>query len=197
MSAELSRPGRHPDLVCAVASVGQERCHDKDSHPRRVSRIPHYGPLEGRSSAHVYSHGPDHAAGGCMAGKKRMDSSFGEQDRDAILRRRHRFVAMAVAGLASTTGCGEPAHRRPQMPRGGSASQPASEARDPAGEQEDPADYEFQPQVCLQVPPPDESTGAEPRPGADSEAGVDPEAAPAVDPLPRVCLSDDIIHGDF
>lgn len=114
-------------------------------------------------------------------------SPASDPDREAILRRRQRFIAAALTGIAAaSTGC--PSKPQPCLkvattpnPQATAAPRACLEAlpppprdEEPQGRPEPPA-----PQPCLSVPAPDER----PAPPEESDAKADPELAP-----PQPCL---------
>ncbi|MCC6876031.1 MAG: hypothetical protein IT378_17110 [Sandaracinaceae bacterium] len=99
---------------------------------------------------------------------------MGDDDRDAILKRRNRLIAIAMAGLASAAGCDDPGPAQP----------------DPPPLVEEPISC-LQPMPCLEpaVPDPPPQVDPDPEPMAClSEAMPDPE------PVPVPCLSRAVVR---
>lgn len=104
-------------------------------------------------------------------------SGVGDEDRDAIVKRRNRLIALAFAGLTGATGCDDPAPEpclsqvqfRETVPETVPETEPEAEP-----------DTQAEPQVCLSVPLP------EPPPEAVEPRDVVPERPEA---RPRPCLS--------
>lgn len=95
-------------------------------------------------------------------------SPEGDPDRAAILRRRQRFIAAALTGLAGLgAGCPKP---QPCL----SIAQPEQPKPDPSARPT--------PQVCLRVAAPDPTPEASP---ADPDASPDSEPDQAEPPAPR------------
>lgn len=89
-----------------------------------------------------------------------------DPDREAILRRRQRFISAALGGLAAAASTGCP--------------QPCLSPKPPPQTQQSPP-----PQVCLSPPQRHPTPPATPEPSASAEAT--PEAEPTK-PAPRPCL---------
>lgn len=124
---------------------------------------------------------------------------MGDEDRDAILRRRNRLVAIALSGLA-TVGCDAVAG--PCLSPPVQVEAPRAPSNGPRLPPEEP---DVTPGPCLSMPfprdeppapePPDEEA-APPRaprtlgaPTPPTQGTLPPEAAP------RVCLSEELIEG--
>jgi hypothetical protein len=145
----------------------------------------------------------DDDSGGVAAGEAASDSPAGtDEDRAAILARRARFVASAMAGLVLGASC----ETQPQVclniapPRGDAGPPPPDAATDTTAadagmvpDAQPSALPEPIPGPCLRVAAPPGSAsnpGPEPSPSASGSAipGGPRPLPPPVDPVPAPCL---------